>query len=55
MGFMNHVKEFIRLNYGNNYYLDGIIDEIRISNIKRNTAWISTSYNNQNDPLSGQR
>jgi len=30
---------------------DGLADEIRISNNARNSAWISTSYNNQNDPL----
>lgn len=29
-------------------YFDGILDEIRISNIPRSSAWLNTSYNNQN-------
>ncbi len=29
---------------------NGTIDEIRISNIARGSSWISTSYNNQNNP-----
>ncbi len=29
-------------------YLDGIADEVRISNIARSAAWIKTCYNNQN-------
>ena len=32
-----------------NYY-DGSMDEIRISKTCRSTDWISTGYNNQNDP-----
>jgi hypothetical protein len=28
----------------------GIIDEVRLSNIARSSAWISTEYNNQNNP-----
>jgi len=31
---------------------DGTLDEIRISNIASSSAWISTEYNNQNDPSS---
>lgn len=31
-------------------YMDGIIDEARISNITRSSGWISTEYNNQNAP-----
>ena len=31
---------------------DGLADEIRISNTVRGATWISTSYNNQNDPSS---
>ncbi len=34
-----------------NYY-DGILDEVRISKIIRSAEWISTQYNNQNDPSS---
>jgi len=33
-------------------HFDGVIDEIRISDTVRNASWISTSYNNQNDPSS---
>jgi len=29
---------------------DGVIDELRVSNIARSLYWISTEYNNQNDP-----
>ena len=31
-------------------YFDGIIDEVRISNLIRNIGWIKTSYNTQNSP-----
>ena len=30
--------------------LDGIVDEVRASNIGRSADWVKTSYNNQNDP-----
>jgi hypothetical protein len=30
----------------------GDIDEVRISNVTRDSAWIATEYNNQNTPLS---
>ena len=29
---------------------DGVIDEVRISNTARSDVWLSTQYNNQNDP-----
>jgi len=32
--------------------LNGIIDELRISDKDRDSDWIKTQYNNQNDPLS---
>ncbi len=32
------------------YLFDGTIDEIRISNIARSNNWISSCYNNQNNP-----
>lgn len=35
-----------------NYFTPGTIDEIRISNIARTSEWITTEYNNQNDPSS---
>ncbi len=31
-------------------YLDGIIDEVRVSNVRRSDGWILTSYNSQNSP-----
>ncbi|UCF50049.1 MAG: DUF2341 domain-containing protein [Thermoplasmatales archaeon] len=31
-------------------YWDGFLDELRVSNIARSPSWISTEYNNQNDP-----
>ena len=38
---------------GNNYgYLDGVLDEIRVSYTSRSSDWISTSFNNQNNPES---
>ncbi len=37
---------------GVNQYALGMVDELRISNIVRSSAWISTSYQNQNDPSS---
>ncbi|MFX0186078.1 MAG: DUF2341 domain-containing protein, partial [Candidatus Hodarchaeota archaeon] len=33
-------------------FFDGILDEIRISNVVRSTSWIETEYNNQYDPNS---
>ena len=35
---------------GESYY-DGSMDEVRISKTCRSAEWISTQYNNQNDPL----
>ena len=32
------------------YYLDGSMDEVRISNIPRSADWIKTEYNNQSAP-----
>jgi len=33
-------------------YFDGLIDEVRISNVERSSSWITTSYNTMNDPSS---
>jgi len=41
------------LNFGSDssqYYLNGTIDEVRVSNVARPAGWIKTQYNNQNDP-----
>ncbi len=34
----------------NSRYFEGILDELRVSNIARDANWISTQYNNQNSP-----
>ncbi|MBE3136010.1 MAG: DUF2341 domain-containing protein, partial [Thermoplasmata archaeon] len=35
-----------------NRQFHGLIDEVRLSNIARSSGWITTEYNNQNNPLS---
>ena len=40
----------IGLRQQENLYFNGLIDELRISNVVRNTSWISTSYQNQINP-----
>jgi hypothetical protein len=40
------------IDESNDKYYDGDFDELRISKICRSSGWISTGYNNQNDPLS---
>ncbi|MFW9818706.1 MAG: DUF2341 domain-containing protein, partial [Candidatus Thorarchaeota archaeon] len=37
---------------GNANYFDGIIDEVKISQISRSADWINTEYNNKYDPNS---
>ena len=37
----------IEAAYGN---FNGIIDEVRVSDIERSSAWIETEYNNMNNP-----
>jgi hypothetical protein len=40
-------------SYGeSNTEIDGLIDEVRISNIARTAGWLTTEYNNQNNPSS---
>jgi len=34
----------------NGYYLNGIMDEVRLSSIIRSDGWIETEYNNQDNP-----
>ena len=34
------------------YYLDGNLDELRMSNVGRSADWIATEYNNQGSPAS---
>ena len=48
---MRNGNEIVRIGqYGNEVYFDGIIDEIRISNVERSSAWIETSYNSMGNP-----
>ncbi len=42
------IGEFCRS--GNNGFLNGQIDEVRLSTIARSAGWIATEYNNQNAP-----
>ena len=35
-----------------NYFLYGMLDEVHISDTEQSSAWISASYDNQNDPSS---
>lgn len=37
-------------NGSTNYWMDGEIDEVRISNSVRSAAWVATEYENQNSP-----
>ncbi|MEQ8323202.1 MAG: DUF2341 domain-containing protein [Vicingaceae bacterium] len=37
-------------NGSTNYYHDGLIDEVRISDVVRSSDWITTEFNNQSDP-----
>jgi len=37
---------------GHSNYFDGIIDEVRISNIERNASWVKASFNSQNNTYS---
>jgi len=41
-----------RSKYYNSDYMNGNLDEIRLSSIARSSDWISTEYNNQNSPSS---
>lgn len=34
----------------NDYFFDGVVDELRIANTARSLGWIKTEYNNQNSP-----
>jgi hypothetical protein len=36
---------------GGSWKFNGKLDEVRVSNIARSADWITTSYNNQNNPL----
>lgn len=40
----------VKLGSASGLYLDGYIDEVRVSNSVRSAAWIKTEYNNQNSP-----
>lgn len=46
----NHRIGAILRESGYNHFLDGLIDEFRISNVVRSAEWILTEYNNQSSP-----
>lgn len=51
--YMRNKGEIVRIGmYCSENHFDGLMDEVRISNIERSSAWIKTSYNTMNDPLS---
>ncbi|MBE3120857.1 MAG: DUF2341 domain-containing protein [Thermoplasmata archaeon] len=43
---------FIGDRSAGNRQFQGVVDEVRLSNIARSNGWITTEYNNQNNPLS---
>jgi hypothetical protein len=50
-GVMDKDPTDLRIGVGNYPgFFDGIIDEVRVSNVARNPEWIKTCYNNQNSP-----
>jgi hypothetical protein len=51
IGSSSHPNPYLILGSSrvNDRFFDGIIDEVRVSNIARSSDWISTEYNNQND------
>ncbi|MHA2385478.1 MAG: LamG-like jellyroll fold domain-containing protein, partial [Candidatus Thorarchaeota archaeon] len=56
-GFFNNVTGLNTLRFGNRedftghqYHFAGSIDEVRISSVARTAGWVSTSFNNQDDP-----
>jgi len=51
-GQASNNKFTIGTNPGFTEYFQGLIDEIRVSNIARSASWIATEYNNQNNPES---
>jgi len=40
----------VKIGKGGTNYLNGLLDEVRVSNIARSADWIKTEYNNQNSP-----
>ena len=50
---MRNKGEIVRFGmYNADSFFDGLIDEVRISNIERSSSWIETSFNTMNDPFS---
>jgi len=50
IGSGNHFVGRIGYSVGSDEFMKGYIDEVRVSNIKRDAQWIKTEYNNQNSP-----
>jgi hypothetical protein len=49
-GTSNGTMKFGREPFASSAYMNGIIDELRISNVSRTAGWIATEYANQNSP-----
>ncbi len=55
LGTLNNGQDFFAIgaddpDYGWRHAVDGVLDEIRISDIVRSPEWIATEYNNQINP-----
>jgi hypothetical protein len=49
--YMRNKGEIVRIGmYCAESHFKGLIDEVRISNVERSSAWIKTSYNSMYDP-----
>ncbi|MCP4005185.1 MAG: DUF2341 domain-containing protein [bacterium] len=46
----SHARFGYQLDISNSSYYDGLIDEVRISDISRSPDWFTTEYNNQLNP-----
>ena len=40
----------VTISHPSSYFFDGIIDEVRLSNVSRSAGWIETCYNSMDDP-----
>jgi hypothetical protein len=49
-GTQDHTQDSIGYDPSDSTYFNGLIDEVRLSRVDRSAGWISTEYNNQNNP-----
>src|SRR5690606_13283911 len=50
LGASPGTMKFGREPFSSGAYFNGIMDEVRLSNVIRSADWIATEYNNQNSP-----